>query len=481
MQKSKCKPPAARERRGRLRVASFAFCVLNLALSASAAQTMRVDYYHSGNDKQESFSLDRIVIEPLPWPGNPKRPLDTTNSGKYLFEVIDKATGSPLYSRGFSSIYGEWETTAEAQKINRTYSESLRFPAVEKPARVVLRKRDATNVFRDVWSFEIDPADKFIVRGQVPVDAGRLIKLHERGDPAAKLDLLILGDGYTAAQRGKFERDAQRLLKVLFAASPFKERENDINVWGLVPPAPESGISRPSQGIHKRTPIGSTYDAFDSERYILTFENRALREIAANAPYEVIEILTNTQTYGGGGIFGLYSTVSADSAWAPYVFVHEFGHHLAGLADEYYTSQVAYLPSPTRVEPWEPNVTALLDPANLKWKDLVTPGTPIPTPWPKEEQEAYDADYQKRRQAIRAANRPESEMDALFREAMARSTAILAKSPYAKNVGAFEGANYEAKGYYRPQVDCIMFSRNVPWFCEVCKRALTAILDLYAA
>ena len=458
-------------------------CLLHLAAASTAlaAATMRVDYYHSGNDKQESFSLDRIVIEPLPWAGNPRRPIDTTDSGKYFFEVIDKASGKPVYSRGFSSIYGEWETTGEAQTINRTYSESLRFPAVDAPARVVLRKRDAANVFREVWSLEIDPADKFIAKGQARADAGALLKLHERGDPTAKLDLLILGDGYTGAQRGKFERDAQRLLKVLFATSPFKERENDINVWGLVPPAPEAGISRPSQGIHKRTPIGATYDAFDSERYILTFENRNLRDIAANAPYDAIEILTNTQTYGGGGIFGLYSTVAADSAWAPYIFVHEFGHHLAGLADEYYTSQVAYLPSATRLEPWEPNATALLDPAKLKWKDLVTPGTPIPTPWAKDEQEAYDAEYQKRRQAVRAANRPEAEMDALFREAMARSTAILAQSPYANNVGAFEGANYEAKGYYRPQVDCIMFSRNVPWFCAVCRRALNNMLTLYAA
>ena len=450
------------------------------SVSAAPAQTMRVDYYHSGNDKQESFSLDRIVIEPLSWPGNPKQPLDPTNAGKYFFGVIDKASGALLYSRGFASIYGEWETTAEAQKINRTYSESLRFPAVDRPARVVLRKRDAANVFRDIWSFEVDPADKFVEKGQARAAAGAVIKLHERGDPATKLDLLILGDGYTAAQRGKFERDAQRLLKILFATSPFKERENDINVWGLVPPSPESGVSRPSQGIHKRTPLGASYDAFDSERYILTFENRTLRDIAANAPYDVMEILTNSDTYGGGGIFNLYSTVAADSAWAPYIFVHEFGHHLAGLADEYYTSQVAYLPPAVKIEPWEPNVTALLDPSTLKWKDLVTPGTPLPTPWAKQELEAYDADYQKRRAAIRAANKPEAEMDALFREAMEKTTAILAKSPYAKNVGAFEGANYEEKGYYRPQVDCIMFSRNVSWFCAVCRRALTSILDLYS-
>src|SRR4051812_20737774 len=420
-------------------VTAVVFVVFSVSIAyAAPAQTMRVDYYHSGNDKQESFSLDRIVIEPLPWAGNPKRPLDATNAGKYFFEVIDKASGTPLYSRGFASIYGEWETTGEAQKMNRTYSESLRFPAVDKPARVVVRKRDAANLFRDIWSFEIDPADKFIAKGQARANAGPLIKLHERGDPATKLDLLILGDGYTTAQRGKFERDAQRLLKVLFAASPFKERENDINVWGLVPASAESGISRPSQGIHKRTPVGATYDAFDSERYILTFENRGLRDIAANAPYDVMEILTNTQTYGGGGIFNLYSTVAADSAWAPYIFVHEFGHHLAGLADEYYTSQVAYLPPgdartrarrctahhlagladeyytsqvaylppTTRVEPWEPNVTALLDPSKLKWKDLVTAGTPIPTPWPKKEREGYDTHYPKRGPGSRARNRP---------------------------------------------------------------------------
>src|SRR5204863_75262 len=131
----------------------------------------------------------------------------------------------------------------------------------------------------------------------------------------------ILGDGYAAAERGKFERDARRLVAVLLATSPFKERQSDINVWGLCPAAAESGVSRPSQRIYRRSPAGATYDAFDSERYVLTFENRRFRDIAANAPYEVVEILVNSATYGGGGIFGLYSTVAADSAWAPYIFV----------------------------------------------------------------------------------------------------------------------------------------------------------------
>src|SRR5262249_2721597 len=155
------------------------------------------------------------------------------------------------YSRGFSSIYGEWETTGEAQKIDRTFEESVRFPAPAAPVRIVVKKRDARNVFRDAWSLSVDPSDKFVLRNAA-ADAGPLTKRHEGGDPATKLDFLVLGDGYTAAERGKFERDARRLMATLFATSPFKERQSDINVWGLVPPAAASGISRPSQGIYRR-------------------------------------------------------------------------------------------------------------------------------------------------------------------------------------------------------------------------------------
>jgi hypothetical protein len=453
---------------------------LHASMVFAAPRTLRVDYYHTGNAKEERFSLDRVVLEPLPWPGDPSRPIDTTNRGTYFFEVRDAASGAVLYSRGFSSIYGEWETTAEARDVNRTFSESLRFPSPDKPVRIIVRKRDARNVFRDIWTTAVDPSDKFVVRGAESPDAGPLIKLHESGEPAKKLDLLILGDGYTARERGKFERDARRLTATLLATSPFKERQSDINVWGLSPPAAQSGISRPSQNIYRRSPVGATYDAFDSERYVLTFENKAFRDIAANAPYDVVEILTNSATYGGGGIFGQYSTVAADSVWSSYVFVHEFGHHIAGLADEYYTSDVAYLPAADRVEPWEPNATAMLDPAALKWKDLVTPGISIPTPWPKDEFEAYTKEIQQKRRAIRAANKPEADMDALFRDEEKRDTTLLNEGPQAGKVGAFEGANYEARGSYRPQADCIMFTRdNVP-FCIVCRRAIEQILDLYS-
>ncbi len=447
---------------------------------AAAPRTMRVDYYHTGTASEERFSLDRVVVEPLEWPGSPAAAIDETNLGRYFFQVADGASGRVLYSRGFASVYGEWETTAEAKEMARTFHESLRFPRPEAPVKITLKKRDVRNSFRDVWTVAVDPKGQFVDDARPP-SPGPLLALEKHGEPSEKVDFLILGDGYRAAERGKFEKDARRLVDILFSVSPFKERRNDLNVWGLCPPAEESGISRPSTGTHRRSLVGATYDAFGSERYILTFENRSLRDVAAFAPYEFIEILTNSRTYGGGGIFNLYSTVAADSLWSPYVFVHEFGHHFAGLADEYYTSDVAYEAAPAdRVEPWEPNATALHDPKAVKWKDLVSPGTPIPTPWNKDAYEAYARDTQKKRRQIRAERRPEEDMDTLFREQKQQETLMFASEKYAGKVGAFEGAMYEAKGYYRPQVDCVMFSRNDVPFCAVCRRAIERIIDLYS-
>jgi hypothetical protein len=449
----------------KIRLVRLWLLLLLLSTAALAAPpTMRLDYYHTGDATHEVFSQDRVVTEPLPWPGNPRRAIDDTNSGKYLFEVRDRDTNRMLYSRGFSSIYGEWETTEEAKHMHRTFAESLRFPAPEKPVQIVLKRRAPDNSFIEVWSTLIDPKDKFVDTSHPPAPAP-LIAIEKNGDPADKVDFLILGDGYTSAEKGKCEGDARRLTAILFGTSPFQARRKDFNVWLLCPPATESGISRPSTGIHRRNPVGSTYDAFDSERYVLTFDNRAFREIAQFAPYECVEILVNGNTYGGG-------------AWAPYIFVHEFGHQFADLADEYYTSDVSYLPKEKRVEPHEPNVTALLDPDNLKWKDLVQPGTPVPTPWEKEKFEAYAREYQKRRRQIRKENRPEQEMDALMTEAEKQEHQMFAAVKYAGKVGAFEGANYEAKGYYRPEIDCIMFTRARN-FCAVCRRAIERMIDFY--
>jgi hypothetical protein len=276
----------------------------------------------------------------------------------------------------------------------------------------------------------------------------------------------------------KWHRDAKRLTETLFAVSPFKEHRRDFNVWALDTPSDSSGVSRPSDGVYRRSPLGAAYDALGSERYVLTMDHRRLREIAAAAPYEFVEIVVNGRKYGGGGIFNFFATVAADNAFTPYVFVHEFGHHFAGLADEYYTSDVAYGSTPERPEPWEPNATA--DPHAAKWKDLIAPGTALPTPWPKEQFETQEREIQARRREIRAQHKPEQEMENLFREERKLTTRLLNSGAHKDLTGAFEGAMYEARGYYRPQADCIMFTRDEVGFCAVCRRAIERVIAMYA-
>jgi len=246
------------------------------AVAADPPRTMRLDYYHTGNVSQELFAVDKVVLEPLPWPGNPRQAVDELNLGKFYFEVRDPQSKKVLYSRGFDSIYGEWVTTAEAKIANRTFHESLRFPAPAAPVHIVVKKRDARNNWRDAWTVNVDPKDIFVDTAE-PDSPGALIEIEKNGPSDAKVDLLLLGDGYTADERPKFEADARRLIKALFETAPFKERRRDFNVWGLCPAARQSGVSRPSAGIHRASPLGITYDVFRTERYVLTFENRFYR------------------------------------------------------------------------------------------------------------------------------------------------------------------------------------------------------------
>jgi hypothetical protein len=441
-------------------------------------RTMRLDFFHTGGRGQEIVSLDQIVADG-PWAGSLTRLVDDTDLGPYRFLVREPASGVVLYSRGFSSMFAEWVTTGESRETHRTFHESLRFPWPKAPVQVVIERREAGG-FREVASFAVDPA----LRGVNPADrppAGTVWTLFENGAPSAKVDLVLLGEGYTAAELPKFHADARRLVEALFSHEPYKSRRADFNVRAIDLPAGESGVSRPHGGRFKRSATSTEYSIFDSERYMLTRDNRALRDVLSAAPYDVVAVLVNEKQYGGGGIFGFEATTAVDTEFADYIFVHEFSHHFAALADEYYTSDVAYeTGGAVHPEPWEPNVTALHDPAQLKWRDLVEPGTPLPTPWDKTAYEEHARQVRERRAALVERKAPEAEFDALFREQETQERAMLYAMEYAGKVGAFEGASYEARGLYRPEIDCIMFTRNMTRFCRVCERAIARIIDLYA-
>jgi len=455
-----------------------ALLAVSLVRAQEAPRTWRLDFYQTGGPGIDAYSFDRLVVEPLAWPDNPAINVDARRIGNYRFEIID-ASGKVIFSRGYDPAYAEWVTTAESKQVRRSFHDSLRFPALTGKATVVLSKRDGDGGYDEVWRHAIDPADPFIERA-TPARQ-QLIEVERHGEPQAKVDILLLGDGYTAAECTRtFRTHARRAAAALFALEPFKSRRAAFNIWGLCPPSPQSGIASASRGWYRRTPVGAAYDAFGSERYILTFENRAWRDIASWAPYEYVTILTNGDTYGGGGLYNVFSTAAAGSDFADYLFVHEFAHHFAGLADEYYTSPVAYEPPERIVEPWPANVTASTDAARIKWRDLLTPGVPVPTPWPKQPFEAMSKDFQARRAKIRADRRPESEMVRLFREEQDAEMKLFAAAEHAGTVGLFQGANYDAQAFYRPEIDCIMFTRNTVPFCRVCQRALGEVIDRHA-
>ena len=440
-------------------------------------KTMRFDYFHTGNAKEEIFSPDRTVSDG-PWPGSKTILTDPLELGLYLFQIADKESGVLLYSRGFASIFGEWQTTPEAEESYGTFHESIRFPWPKKPVNIIMKKRDTANVFRAIWNTAVDPASRKVN----PADMAHTEKIdviYDNGPAAEKLDIVILGDGYTAAEMEKFKQDAKRMADVLLSQEPFLKRKGNLNIRAVETPSEVSGVSRPHPGIFKRTALSAHYGSFDSERYVLSYDNLTIRDVASAVPYDFMVILVNERTYGGGGIYNLYTTVSADNKFGEYIMVHEFGHHLGALADEYYTSSIAYEMPEIKVEPWETNITALFDADKLKWKDLVEAGTPVPTPWNKEPFDRFGYHIQQERDSLRAAKVPEEIMEALFMRQMKQEDEYFAIEQYRDKVGAFEGAGYLAKGLYRSQIDCIMYTRHMK-FCNVCQQGIEDVIDLYS-
>lgn len=467
-------------------IAAWAILLLSLlfALSANAQdfdrffteRTMRIDYFHTGTASEEIFSIDQ-VYEEGDWPGSRVSLIDTMNLGHYLFKVIDIRTNQLIYSRGYSTIFGEWQTTSEAHNgIYRTMHETIRFPFPQNRVQVTISVRDKHNVFVEKFSTVIDPHSRFVNREQKRFPYKTQVFLNN-GDPGQKIDLVILGDGYSKKELKKFKADVKRYIDDLFGVEPFKSHQKDFNVRAIQVYSQDSGIDEPRKNKWKDTALGTSYNSLDSPRYILSLENRAIRDIAGTVPYDYIYILVNSPRYGGGGIFNWFATCYTGSQngepdwWSDYVFVHEFGHSFAGLGDEYYSSSVSYNDFYSRdTEPWEPNITALLDKNNIKWGHLIKEGTPIPTPWEKAQ---YDSLSAVLRALDRSAPDYRSKADALYE----KMSALLKSSKYAGKVGCFEGAGYVSTGLYRPFIDCRMFSKSLVDFCPVCNEAIVRMIN----
>ncbi len=366
-----------------------------------ANETMRIDYHHIGDAKTEFITIDKIYEYGI-WAGSTRNLIDNFNNGKYYAKVYEAASNKLIYSKGFDSYFGEYQTSENASKgIKKTYHESVLIPLPKEKIKLSIEKRDAENNLKEIFAAEIDPKDVAIIKDKIIDSAVKVFKTVFNGDPQKKVDIAIISEGYTEKEIGKFRADLEKFTQIFFTQEPYKSKKENFNIYGVYKPSEESGTDEPRADIFKNTVLNTTFNSLGSERYLLTEDNKTLRDLAAHVPYDALFLMVNHKRYGGGGIYNWCCTFTTDNQWREYLFLHEFGHSFAGLADEYYTSDTAYEDffKPT-VEPVEPNITALLDTTNLKWKKWLSPGIELPTYWEKKEYEEMDYKWQAERREL---------------------------------------------------------------------------------
>ena len=395
-------------------------------------KSLRFDFLLGGNNKEVKVYPEQIKQEPF-WAGSKINLTDSFNYGSYRFRVFDLKSDSLLFSKGFSTLFQEWQTTAEAKTNDKTFYQAAIFPFPKREIRLEIDARLWEGDFKTIYKTEINPNDYFILNeSTTPFE---MVDILKNGKSEEKVDLVILAEGYTTAEMDKFVEDAKRVTQYLFDEEPFKSEKEKFNVKAVLVPSVESGTDVPGENVYKNTHFNSSFYTFDLPRYLTTSDMKTIYNAAAIVPYDHIYILVNSERYGGGGFYNFVSVCTADNELTKEVFVHEFGHGFAGLGDEYYTSSVAYENFYNlEAEPWEPNLTTLVD-FDTKWKTMVADSTSIPTP---------------------------------------------RKAKFNKTVGVYEGGGYMNKGIYSPFIDCRMKSNNAKSFCPVCTEGIKRVISFYS-
>ena len=394
-------------------------------------KVLRFDFMLAGNSEKTAVYPVGLKEEPF-WAGSETNLINPFNSGNFKYEVYDAGTNTLIYSRPFCTLFQEWQTTAEAKSVDRSFYEVATMPYPKEKVRFILSKRERNGLFSNLYETTIDPASYFI-RKENPLNVA-VTKVYGSGDPHTSVDLAFIAEGYKADEMGKFREDVKKMADILFAEAPFSDYKDRFNIWAVEAISQDSGTDVPGEHIFVNTALNSSFYTFDIDRYLTTQDIKAVNDYAAAVPHDNIIVLINSTRYGGGGVYNYYTGTTTGNQLSPKVFIHEFGHGFAGLADEYYTSTVAYDEFyPLNVEPWEPNITTMVN-FGAKWKKMIAKDIPIPTP-------------------------PEEK--------------------YKDVTGLFEGGGYSAKGIFRSEMDCRMKSNGPKGYCSVCRNAVKETIEFY--
>lgn len=429
-----------------------AACVMSMAAADFnenfCDSTLRVDYIFgggpggvkimlNGQSKQNGWAGRRARLDKVPVAGN----------GTVL--VTDPATGDTLYCNSFSSLFQEWICTPEANEKDMAFENSFLMPLPKKEADVTVSLRNNRHEEISKLTHRYRPNDELVaLRGQNPVPHKYIYK---GGDPKEAIDIAILAEGYTEAEMDTFLVRAKTIADEILSYEPFASNKEKFNVVAVMSPSKESGVSIPLKNQWKDTALRSHFSTFYSARYLTTPNVKQMHQLLEGIPYEHILIMVNTPAYGGGGIYNSYHIATADNALTLPVAVHEFGHSFAGLADEYFYANDEDGQYPLDIEPWEQNITTMVD-FKSKWEDMLSPGVQVPTPW---KEEPKDKDKKKKKKEVK-------------KDKNAKET-----------VGVYEGGGYKTNGVYRPVVTCRMRDNFHPTFCPVCQRAIQRVIEFY--
>ena len=393
-------------------------------------KTLRLNYTFSGDNRNQYIALDEMMWTDN-WYGRRVNLDSLLLLGNGQLCVKDSKSGRVLYRYSFSTLFQEWQSTEEATKVRKSFENIFLVPFPKNPVDITVTLTDTHNKVKSFLTHHVDP-DDILIKPVFSINSIEWKYLDKSGDSKDKIDVAFVAEGYLLEEMNVFLKDGVTSIDALKTHEPFKSMADRFNFVAVMTPSQQRGVSIPHDNVWRNTALGSNFDTFYSNRYLTTLHLKKLHDALSGLPYEHIIILANTDNYGGGGIYNSYLMSAAHNNMSIPVIVHEFGHSFAGLADEYNYDDGYESMYPSDTEPWEPNITTLVD-FKSKWADMLDSATAIPT------------------------------------------------KPSGTNlytqVGVYEGGGYRSKGVYRPVQECRMKINEAPVFCPVCERAIRKMID----
>ena len=193
-------------------------------------KVLRFDFMFAG-DSRKTTVYPAGMKEETYFAGSRTNLIDPFDYGNFKYELFDSEGNKLIYSRGFCTLYQEWQTTSEAKEMERSFYEVATMPFPKNMVRFVISIRDSDGVFRNLYETTIDPAD-FYIRKEKPAEAA-VTRIYGTGDPSGSVDIAFVAEGYTMNEMPLFREDVRRMADALFAEAPFGEYRDRFNIWAV--------------------------------------------------------------------------------------------------------------------------------------------------------------------------------------------------------------------------------------------------------